>query len=325
MKIRDRLLLTFIIFIFLFGITGYLEHRHISKVTDSFQQLDDQIAPSLTSLLELITSIRRVSIKAMEFSIRGKPDDREKTEESITQINQQLRTFLSLHQQDHEQLELDELVDRKNHFIQVLNEYLQMTKGPAIEQVLGKQEELRKAHDELIAHINEALAQASGPVKNKLLLIRSAAQQATVKLMAFILLGNTEDLVKAQQAMDELESARNHLISGSANRPEMVKVVANQTQNYNMLARNYVRDMTSNRHALEDIFRKEEELHAARKALIHTLYPIIERHYAALAQATNNTEKQLVQAGRLKIYSILSVSIIALAAALLLSYTISHH
>jgi PAS domain S-box-containing protein len=323
MKIRDRLLLTFIIIIFLFGITGYLEHRYIAKVTSSFQQLDKQISPSLTSLLELITSIRRASIKAMEFSLRGRPEDREKTEEAAAQIDHQFKTFLSLHQHQKKQFELDELVDIKNRYIQVINDYLQMTKGPAIEQVLGKQEELRKAHDDLITHINEALAQTSGPVKNNLELIKSATQQASVQLMEFILLGKSEDLVRAQQAMNELEDARNALISGSSTTPGMIKVVASQTQNYDTLIRDYVREMASYHHTLEDITRKEEELHATRKALIHTLYPIIEHHYAALAQATNTTAEKLAQADRLKIYSILFVSIIALVAALLLSYTIS--
>ena len=323
MKIRDRLLLTFLIFIFLFGITAYLEHRHFLKVTNSFQQLDKQVAPALTSLLELITSTRRASIKAIEFSIRGRPEDREKAEDAVVQLEQQYQTFLSLHQHENKQFKLDELVDRKNRFIQVINDYLQVSKGPAIEQVLGKQEALLNAHDALINHIDEALAPAPASFKHDLLQIKNAAQAVSVRLMEYMLLGKTTTRLQAEQALDELQIDAKTLISSRTRSPEVFQSVSTQTMNYANLVGQYLLEMPPGQLALEDTYRKEKELHAARKALVHSLTPIIEHNYAVLAQASDTTAEQLAQAGRLKVYSILFVSVIALMTTILLSYSIS--
>jgi hypothetical protein len=43
-------------------------------VADSFQERDDPITHPITSLPKSVTSSRRVSIKALESSLRGKPN-----------------------------------------------------------------------------------------------------------------------------------------------------------------------------------------------------------------------------------------------------------
>jgi CHASE3 domain sensor protein len=74
MKIRDKLLLTFIFIALSFGALGYIEHRHISEVTDFFQEQETQRSSALTALLELITATRLSSVEAMGYAMHGKPE-----------------------------------------------------------------------------------------------------------------------------------------------------------------------------------------------------------------------------------------------------------
>jgi len=132
MKIRDKLLLTFIFIALSFGALGYIEYRHISEVTDFFQEQETQRSSAFTALLELITATRRSSVEAMGYAMHGKPEDKALVQEVVDQIDQQLQHFLALKQDDSGKSVTDDLVAMKESFIQVLNEYLMISESPSM-------------------------------------------------------------------------------------------------------------------------------------------------------------------------------------------------
>ena len=96
MTIRTKLLLIFSLFaLMLVGISS-LQYRQIQQTTESFRRLDNETSPTLTSLLEISAAARRASIKTLEYALRNLPQDRDKAEESVRQLQRQVERFLEL-------------------------------------------------------------------------------------------------------------------------------------------------------------------------------------------------------------------------------------
>ncbi len=321
MKIRDKLLLAFIAIILAIGMAGYIEQRHIGKVSASFKQLETRKTPSLTTLLEITAITRRASFKAMEYANRGHTDDKEKALEALAELNLELQRFVTLNPEDTAAVE--QLRGKQEHFAKLLNSYLQMAEGPAMEKVFALEEALHKSRSTLIENLDSAMQQASGQARFGLLLAKSEARKLSVKLIEYALRGNATDRDEALKALDELQAIGQHPVNTDTDNPVFSRHLQDEMEDYLTSARHYLQQISLRRHAVKQIYASEDELHTARRALIHTLYPMINSQYEALENAATTTSSQMERAGRLLVYAIGLAAVIAILAGLILARSLS--
>ncbi|MEN8177666.1 MAG: PAS domain S-box protein [Pseudomonadota bacterium] len=322
MKIRDKLQITFITIALSFGVIGFIEHQYIAEIADSFSALETQKAPSLTALLEMTAATRRASIKAMEYSMRGESGDRRKAFDALQQIDQEFERYQAL-STDREARDISDLLARKEQLTNVISDFLMISEGPAIVQMISEQEVLHQARSSLIGTIKELMPKAPEPLKYDLLLIKSEARKVSIKLVEYTLRGNAADQQKALDAMQELRSAQIKYAAADSTTLQRAGPVTRQVTAYLSAAEHYLQQMSSRQYAVQNVYAKEEELHTARKALIRALYPLIEHHYEKLGQASDTTWEDIRTAGRLQIYSVVLVTLIAIIFAVLLARSIS--
>ena len=321
MKIRDKLLLAFIVIILAIGMAGYVEQRHIRKVTTTFKQLESRKIPSLTTLLEITAVTRRASIKAMEYASRGHIKDREKALEALAELDQELQRFIALNPDD--TAAAKKLVASKEYFATLLHNYLKMAEGPAIENVFRLEEALHKSRSILIRHLDSTMQQASGQVLYSLLLAKSEARKLSLKLIEYALRGNAADRDEALKAVDELQTILQEPVTADTRHPPFSKQLQQEVQDYLTSARHYLQQISLRRYAVRQIYASEDKLHAARRALIHTLYPMINSQYEALANAASATSSQMERAGRLLVYGVGLAAVVAILAGLILARSLS--
>lgn len=319
MKIRNILLLTFLGIIISFGLVGIVEHRHISRVADTFQNLERQNAPSLTALLELSTSTRRASIKALEYSLRGKPKDREKAGEALAQMSEQLRTLLELNPFADAAIPAD-LATKVDKFMYVIRNYLRIAEGPVIDEVLREQKHLHAARSRLITHLDQLLADSEEQSGFDLLLIKSEARKVSVKVIEFILHGNPRDRDKSLQAMQVMQQALQRHQAAPGNVAESLTI---EVTKYLQAARSFLSLLSTKKYAMDDIYGMEQEAHRVRKELLSTLYPLTEQLYQQLDQTTSATSRQLWEAEQVQIVTLILLTIVASGIGVWLARTIS--
>jgi len=322
MKIRTILLLTFITLTLSFGLIGYLEHRHIGRVATSFEDLDQQVRPSLIALLELTAATRRATLKAFESAIRGNPSDRAKTREALAQIEQHTQDFLALRQTPGETAEL--LVFRKDHYVKLVEEYLALSQGPSVDWIIEEQQLLHQARQQLLDTIDRLPDTTADELRYELLLIKSEAREAAIKLIEFTRHGRAADLAQTRDALQRLQLALQDFAGHPAGALRMSRLLADQGERYLQLTQQFLDRIADGHYALENVYAHEALLHAARKSLIHTLYPLVEQQYQALSAIGETTSTQLHRARRLQLYSVIAVAIVSLVAALLLANMIAN-
>ncbi len=322
MRIRDRLQISFIVLALAFGVIGYFEHEQITEMASSFRSLEAQRAPALTALLEMIAATRRASIKAMEYSMRGNAKDRVKTQEALSQMDERLTQYRAL-AAGVEDADDQLLVASKQQFTDIVNSYLEITEGAAVAAVLGQQEDLHQRRSDLVAVINRIMSQLSEEQHYDLVLIKSEARKVSIKIVEYGLRGNASDREKALEAMNLLDTAEANFIAAADIDADSIENLAAAVGDYLDTSRNYLDSLSARRYAVDDMYQKEVELHAARKDLIQTLYPLIDRQYDVLEQAARATSVDIEQVGRLQTYSIVAVVLLAILIAVLLARSIS--
>jgi len=311
MKIKNKLPLSFFIIALLFAILGFIEHQYISKVEDSFHALDEHLVPSVTSLLETISAARRASIKAVEYSLRGKPKDRSKAFEALKQLDQHFHFFLQIEVEHAKGDSGINLIALKNRFIDDIENYLNISEGPSMQQVFSEEEKLHRTRSSLNSSIKKMMEQGSDTSKYQLLLLKSEARKVSIKLVEFTLRGNPEDRQKAQDAIDVLQNTQKNYILESLIQPKLAEEIINAIEDYIAVAREYLELMSLRKNPVEVIYLTEEGVHTSRKQLIKALYPLIDSHYLNLHQITSRASSQLEWSARLQIYSILIITFIA--------------
>jgi PAS domain S-box-containing protein len=159
MKIRDKLQITFITIALTFGLFGYFEHRQIAELASSFQALDTQKGPSLTVLLEMLAATRGASIKAMEYSMYGDHEDREKAREALQALRTTQHKLTAPNLIPSQSAEL--LTQQVQSYIKTAETYLQLTasKQSGVERLYLEAEDLRTARKALIQTLDPLIEQ----------------------------------------------------------------------------------------------------------------------------------------------------------------------
>jgi len=323
MKIRNKLQLTFISIALLFLLLGFIEHQYIGKITQSFRFLETLTAPTLTALLESITATRRASIKAVEYSMHGRPRDRDKTHEALQQLEHQIQQYLKLNNQADIQPLNNNLTALKNQFSNAVYEYLSYSEGPDVKQIFTEEENLQTDRRYLIQAVNEAIQLLPKSTGYNLLLIKSEARKVSIKLIEFTLRGISRDKKKAKDALQTLVNSKNSFIREAVDHPQVIQKVSTKVDTYILTARAFLQLISAKQNSVDSIYQKEEKLHRARKNFIKTLYPLIDEQYLQMEQIGKTTATQLDWSARLQLFSILIITFIALLAAYLLASSIS--
>jgi len=134
--------------------------------------------------------------------------------------------------------------------------------------------------------------------------IESAARQASIKAIEYSLRNEKSDKKKTFEALGKLENHYNTLekaekeqavIKGeSPNEAERIKAISNWIDKLKAKVKEYVA-LTDQDLSIENLFDKEEELHKARKELIHLLYEQKDHEHEELHQSIAITKNNIAR------------------------------
>ncbi len=324
MKIRNKLPLSIFIIAFLFALLGFVEYQYFKRVEKSFQMMDQHIIPSVNSLLETISTARRASIKAVEYSLRGEPGDRVKALEALQQLEQHFDHYIQIKGVHNDSDSGTPLSEFKDRFVGEIKNYLLISEGPALNQVFSEQKKLHRARSHLNNSIDNLMQQDADIPEYQLLLLKSEARKVSIKLLEYILRGIQQDRQKGLEAINTLlETQQNH-VQESTSHPQLMLSVTQALDAYIQAARDFLELMSSRKHPLEAINLSEEAVHQSRKLLIQTLYPKIDLHYQMQHTITQRTSSQLQWSSRLQLYSILLITFIAAVTGVRMARSITN-
>jgi len=251
----------------------------VFKVQSSIQleKLFDNVVlsetPSLTSLIEIKSSARQASLKAVEYSIRGNIRDKNKALEAIEKVRLHLSNYIAIEKNDHGALheDVNKLNLLVNNFIETTQEYLNISEGPSLSQLTIDESELHKARKKLI---NDIKSVGSTGLQLDLEKVKSEARKISIKSIEFYLRGIRKDHDKAIDAVNDLNDFSDKL-SRSNNSKAVAEVVVSISA-YLKAAKNYLKDISKRKSPVTSIYLYEENLNKSRKSLIHGLYDLIE-------------------------------------------------
>lgn len=323
MRIKKKLQSSFIAMALLFVMLGYVEHNHINKLTSSFTSLDTHTVPSLTLLLEALTSARRSSIKAVEYAMRGLPGDREKSIEAQQELEQQFQAFIKLTDPHHDDKTLGNLVSLKNAYLEAISNYLSASRGPPILQVFETQAAQQQLRIALINQLNKGIEELPDAIKPRLWSIKSEVQNISTSLLEYTLRGQTSDKEKAEQAIISLQQAQQQFLTISDPGLALTSMIANAVNELLSSAHTYLQLMYTRPHSVESIYAEEERVHRTRRALVQALYPLIDMEYEQLNRITDTTTTQLNRSSQLQLLSVLIIALLAVTGGFFLGRSIS--
>ena len=149
MKIGTKFALTFFIFAFFLALIAYVQQQYSDRVNRSFSALEEETLPALTSLLEALAATRRASIKAIEFSIRGKPHDRDKAIEALDQLQINLAMHNALHIRKEPEL-VRKIKQLHADFSAAIRQYLNTAERMPPPQIFDQEDKLQSTRSALI-------------------------------------------------------------------------------------------------------------------------------------------------------------------------------
>jgi len=320
MKIRNILVFTFLTIVLGFALVTYVEHRYITIVADSFKNMERRNTPSLTALLELATATRRASIKAVEYSLRGKQKDRNKSREALQQMETELGVYRDLNERESRE-SVDDLTAKVAEFKRVIDEYLFVAEGPVIDEVLREQKRLHGKRSNLIKAVNQLLPENEAREDAfDLLLVKSEARKVSVKVIEFVLRGNKRDHDKALEAMEVLQAGLARYLSNNQSTADGLN---KEVEEYLQTAHAFLKLTSARTHSVDEIYSKEQELHGVRKVLISALYPLIDHQYEMLNEVASSTSQQIRKAERIQILTFVVLVLFSMMIGFWLSRTIS--
>ncbi|MBA7527423.1 Sensor histidine kinase RcsC [subsurface metagenome] len=158
MKISQKLILGFLVVASLVGFVAYIGVNASKRVGETFQVVKEGEIPALVATLEMKATARQVSIKAIEYSLRGEEKDKKKTIEALGKLDAHLVAFKKAENREDikEKREhvatLQRFSDTITFYKIRVNEYIALKdKGASIEELFSKEEELHKVRRELIS------------------------------------------------------------------------------------------------------------------------------------------------------------------------------
>lgn len=322
MKIRDKLLITFVAIAMLFGVIGVLVVHYTHEVEEQFEQVETNAIPSLTALYELIAATRQASIKAMEYSLRRHNHDRKKTHDALLKIEQSLIHYNNtLKLVNHsENYTLQHNIEK---FIAIIHKYLDMVEGPTREEVIEKEKLLHQNRKWMIKLLNQSQEQNPNALKEAILTIKSEARKVSIKAVEYALHGRNRDRDKAYDAITILNSTANIYISDSRLDSTLKQRFSKALDNYENSSRQFLERMATRKVPVSDVYLVEKEIHRIRREVIHILYPLIALEQEKLRQASDETRISIETSIKRLITLTIAVIVIALTAGFALARSIA--
>lgn len=316
MRIRTRLILGFLSIAVLTSFSGYIDIQYGRQIKQAFTQIEREEIPSLNHLLELTAVARQASIKAMEFSARGNPEDRQKSEEAILKVKGQISSYnnIEIHVDDTKKAHLIKVADT---FIFELDRYLNISDGSAKSSIVTEEAELHQARKKLIIVINQmGIADNNTPLSLYYEKIKSEARKISVKAIEYHLRGSEKDRLKTSDSIETLNTLAKELDNSTSDIKSSTYAIQDGITHYISIAEKFLDTISDSQHSLNEIYKQEKSVHQARRALIHTLYPLIQSEYDELAKAESIAHDAIAGATRVAIIS----AVLATATALFLGF-----
>lgn len=282
MKLRYVIQLFLVSIAIFFAVFWWFENRYLHSINSSFHSLQNSTLPSLTALLELSSSARRASIKAVEFSMHGQQVDREKAKQAIANVSQNYQKMIRSEALFKEPEELKQIEIKVNLFKSLVDDYLVMSAGPSINQLFDKQEKIQRARRQLIHSFKPINSRLDNIQKLSAARIKSEARKVSVKLIEFSLRGNQTDKEKATLSINDLIAELEKFNNLTDVEDYQIKQVVESAESYLDVVETYLQSINLRNQPVEKIYQQEKRIHQARKALIHSLYPVIDRQYQTL-------------------------------------------
>nr|WP_319395781.1 MCP four helix bundle domain-containing protein [uncultured Desulfobacter sp.] len=315
MKIRFQLILSLIIFILCTGIVGIVGMRYIAATNRAFKEVADTDIPSITSLLEIKALSRQISIKSIEYSLRGDPRDKEKTLESIENLKKQLELIEDTITRESFLI----ISDNVSLFLKNINEYIRFSEREPVLLLLEKQKFVHGARKELIHYI-DGLNQINNEGELlQLSYIKSESRRASIKVLEYYIRGAEDDKSKAKDAITILKNIRGNFTVTSRLAPLIVQNIIKRLDSFIFESEKYLQNITHTGNPLNKIVLLQSEVHKSRKELIHSLYPSIKTEKQELSDAVKETEKTIKNSINSLIYSIIIISLGAIILGILIS------
>lgn len=321
MRIRTKLISVYLGIAMLFSLIGLYGIQYTAHVGALFEGVESDSVPSLTSLMEIIAATRQASIKAMEFSLRGRPEDQAKALDALEKIEEGLISYKAtmLDQGPAEEQELDVKI---SSFVRVIKSYLSFGAGTNMSALIVDVDRLHEFRRDLIRAANEAILQQ--PKKLELILqsIKSEARKVSIKAVEFALHGVIKDKIKAQEALNNLTEQLNRYKQHPDAKVEYRRRIIDAGDSYIKISHQYLKNIAVSDMSVKDIHNMELQVHQIRRDLIHALYPLIETEKQEFREAANETHASITNAAYILMASMVVVILIALVAGILVSRSI---
>lgn len=306
----------------LFSLIGYYGVQYTERVGILFESVESDSVPSLTALMDIIAATRQASIKAMEHSRRGRPEDRDKAIEALNKIKAGIASYKITERDQRQAVEL-RLDEKLKQFLQVINNYLSLGTGPGMSELIVDVDRSHEFRSSLIRAVNDVMQYEPEGLALTLQHIKSEARKATIKSVEFALDGNNKDMGKAEAALEQLDAQLHNYEQHAQSTFKLKNSVINSGEAYIKVIRHYLRDIINNNVFIKDIHDMEKQFQESRRQLIHTLYPLIESERQEFHEAADETRASIASAVNVLIISVTVVVIIALIAGYLVARSIT--
>jgi PAS domain S-box-containing protein len=221
MKIGTKFALTFLIFAFFLALIAFVQQQYSEQLSQTFKKLETNTIPELTALLESLSATRRASLKAVEFSMRGQPRDRDKTLEALDQLRNNLNKYNQINHQ-----KAPEFVRKINilqhNFKESILEYLGNAEHLAATRISDEEQKIQATRTALVKALYPLVSQQYQKLNNTTHYTSSRLRQASriqlistlvISLLAIIgafILAKliTNPLNKLNQAADQIGHGR---------------------------------------------------------------------------------------------------------------------
>ena len=322
MRIRAKLISVYLGIALLFSLIGLYGVYYTSHVGELFEGVESDSVPSLTSLLDIIAATRQASIKAMEYSRRGRSVDREKALEALKKINEGMTSYKStmLDQLPAQEQNLDAKISR---FTQMIQSYLSLDSRSGMQDLIIDVDRLHEFRSYLIRTINEAIQNEPKELELILQNIKSEARKVSIKAVEFALHGVLKDMTKANQALSNLKEKINLYKKHSNVNVEFRQSVADKGDAYIRVSQKYLQDISAGEISVKDLHDKEMQVHEVRRDLIHSLYPLISYEKREFQEAAYETHSSITNAANILIISMVVVVLVSLASGFLVGRSIT--
>jgi signal transduction histidine kinase len=322
MRIRTKLILVYLGIAILFSMIGYYGVQYTNRVGTLFEGVEADSIPSLISLMDIIAATRQASLKATEYSRRGKLEDKTKATDALTKIEIGLASY-KITMQDQQPAKTQNLDGKISHFMQVIKSYLSLGTGPGMQELIIDVDRSHELRSSLIRAVNEAMQYEPAKLELTLQHIKSEARKATIKSVEFALDGNTKNRVKAESALEEIATQLHQYAQHAKSNTRLRQGVIDKGEAYIKFIHQYLQDISTSNISIKDIHEIEKQLQQARRAVIHALYPLIENEKQEFREAANETHASIGSAVNVLVVSITVVVLIALIAGYLVARSIT--